>query len=1310
MKKVLRLRHSFDARWVARGLAVIALVSPITPAIGKDLNLSDRPLFSGGNVKPNIMVAVDNSGSMDFETLFPTESGLLHWIDSSRSAWQNGNYAQSGNLSYAYLFPNGYNDCSTNGANCNSRDRRIYSNYGAVPPVPGLGFARSSDFNSAYFNPAVTYDPWIGESDATPSNAYYDPQVRSATLDLTTARESTANGETFTFRPGMVIPAGVKYYHTTTAPQDTTVSNVCYRSKTDYYNPNILELIFRYCRSGYDFRSEAIVSGSGTATGFYAERNDMTINSVAEYAVSYYPATFYLRQNTSLPADFGWSASANRIPGRGPNGEALYGYEIKRDNFTSAGAYNRALQNFANWFTYYRKRHLATRGGIAAAFDQINGARVGSCTINNPTSLTMRDLDDDNQRQTFYDQIFGIDFSAARGTPNRQALKFLGEQLETNPNIITSSCQQNFALLFTDGYNTDSVNGIGNADQGSRARRTFGDPFGDNYSNTIADVAMKYYENLGKVPNENRRDIERNRVPTPLGCDDDPPDPWLDCEDDLHMVTFGVTLGQRGLIFGNKSQYGAQNDDPYRNPPDWSLLDLSDRSFGITEIDDLWHATINSRGTLLNANTPQEIASAFSTALEEILNASGSESAVSANSRSVSSDTVIFQASFTGGSWEGDLAAYAVNNGQIGTTPLWSAADTLVDGSDSNASIANNRRIVASVPRGSGNNISYTPYAFRPTVLQSILGGLTALLGDPLTADQINHIRGNRRLENSNGGYLRSRGGTVLGDIVHSSPLYVGAPDRIRYPNVWRDLHLGRQAAAFPENNAGAYSDAGNPNAFAQANASRKPMVYAGANDGMLHAFDASDGTEQFAFIPGGVFDNLSDLTDTDYQHKYYVDGTPAAGDVVFNNAWHTVLVGGLGNGGRSLYALDITDPGKFGDVESKPSSLMLWEYSHPKLGRTFGQPSIVRLHNGRWAAMAGNGYNSDDGSASLFLIDIQSGQLITNGPIDTNAKPTNNGSMLANGLSEPFAVDVDRDFITDYAYAGDLYGNVWRFDLTSKNPSEWSVSKLFTTKSRNGNAQPITTQPQVGLHSFGNNYGVMVYFGTGKYLENGDAVLNTDIRNSFYGVWDVGTFNFAPGNRWTPSKIGNLTRSSLTQQDVLSQTVDSGDATYRLVTDNPVIYQQSDDAKDVGTRGWVLDLPASTGELIVSNAALEGETVSFSTTVPDVQACTTEGSGFFMKVKASTGGRTDFVTFDLNGDRQYTQLGDSVKLSNGTNAVVSGVAIKGGAPGAAVYLNDSFQMGDTVVVGSSDRSRHLINLYSGGAADGRRTWREIRR
>ena len=281
---------------------------------------------------------------------------------------------------------------------------------------------------------------------------------------------------------------------------------------------------------------------------------------------------------------------------------------------------------------------------------------------------------------------------------------------------------------------------------------------------------------------------------------------------------------------------------------------------------------------------------------------------------------------------------------------------------------------------------------------------------------------------------------------------------------------------------------------------------------------------------------------------------------------------------------------------------------------------------------------------------------------------------------------------------------------LTSKNPSEWSASKLFTAKDRSGNVQPITTQPQVGLHSFGNNFGVMVYFGTGKYLENGDAVLNTSIRNSFYGVWDVGTFNFAPGNDWTPSKVGNLTRSNLTQQDVLSQTVDSGGSTYRLVTDNPVVYQQSDNANDRGTRGWVLDLPASTGELIVSNAALEGQTVSFSTTVPDVQACTTEGSGFFMKIKASTGGRTSFVTFDLNGDKQYTQAGDSVTLSNGTTAVASGVAIKGGAPGAAVYLNDASQIGDTVVLGSSDNSRHLINLYSGGAADGRRTWREIRR
>ncbi|MES1925398.1 PilC/PilY family type IV pilus protein [Salinisphaera sp. T31B1] len=1282
----------------------------VAPVMAKDLNLSNRPLFSGGNVKPNIMVALDNSGSMDFETLFPTDSGLLYWNDSTRSAWQSGTYVQSSPVGYAYLFPNGYNGCNADGSGCSARDRRIYSNYSAVPPIPSLGFARSPEFNVAYFNPAVSYDPWVGYADANATSAYYDPKVRSATLNLTVARQSTADGELFDFRSGMVIPAGVSYYQTITTGSQTTMSNVCVRSASDFYSAGLFEALFGYCsRSGYTFyRSATVNGGNTTATGFYPSTTDKTTGNES-IPVSYYPATFYLLRSTTLPSNFGWSNSAARILGKGSNGEDLYGYEIKPENFSSTAAYNAAMQNFANWFSYYRKRHLAVRGGITGAFSEINGARVGSCTINNPATLTMRDLDSTTDRQAFYDQIFSTDFAAARGTPNRKALKFLGEQLENNANIITSSCQQNFALLFTDGYNTDSVNGVGNADQSSNARKTFGAPFGDNYSNTIADVAMKYYENLGSVPNERQRGIERHRVPTPLGCDDNPPDPWLDCEDDLHMVTFGVTLGQRGLIFGNTAQYPSQNADPYRNPPDWSKLNLNDNSYGLSEIDDLWHATINSRGTLLNANTPAEIASSFATALEEIINAAGSEAAVSSNTRSLSTNSVIYQSSFTGGAWEGDLKAYALNGASIGDTPIWSAANRLVDTSKTNATIANNRRIVISLAQGTAANPNYRGYAFRPTALQTVLGGLTSLLGDPLTANQINYLRGDRSLEQSRSpiGSFRNRGTTVLGDIVHSAPVYVGAPDRLRYPINWQDLRLGANAPVSPEAAAGPYSAAGNSRAFAQANASRKPMVYVGANDGMLHGFAASDGSEQFAFIPGGVTANLSQLTRTDYQHQYYVDGTPATGDVAYNGAWHTVLVGGLGNGGRTLYALDITNPSAFSSVESNPSSLFMWEFSHPRLGKTFGQPSIVRLHSGQWAAMAGNGYNSNGESASLFLIDIQSGNLITNGPIETGATPPNGGS--SNGLSEPFPVDVDGDFIVDYAYAGDLYGNVWRFDLTAKTPANWRATKLFTARDRNGNPQPITTQPQVGLHSFGNNYGVMVYVGTGKYIENSDATLNTGLRNSVYGVWDVGTFNFAPGDGWVPTRTANLSRSDLVVQDVLAQTVDSNGETYRVVTDNPVVYQQSNASNDPGKRGWVLDLPAGTGELIVSNPALEGQTVSFSTTIPDVQACTTEGSGYFMKVKARTGGRTDFASFDLNGDRQYTTPTDTVTV-NGQKVVVSGVAIKGGAPGAALHLNDTSQIGDRVVVGASDASRRVINIFSGAQADGRRSWREIRR
>src|SRR5262249_38732288 len=214
--------------------------------------------------------------------------------------------------------------------------------------------------------------------------------------------------------------------------------------------------------------------------------------------------------------------------------------------------------------------------------------------------------------------------------------------------------------------------------------------------------------------------------------------------------------------------------------------------------------------------------------------------------------------------------------------------------------------------------------------------------------------------EQSAGGPFRNRD-SPLGDIVNSAPAYMGKPLG-RYP----DSMESAPYSSFRANNVG-----------------RTPMLYVGGNDGMLHAFNASSnstlpdpasaGVEQFAFIPSAVFSNLYQLTSPGYSHLYYADGTPTVGDAFYGGAWHTVLTAGLNKGGREVYALDVTNP--TGVSESGAASTVLWEFTSNQdadLGYTYSRPAIVRMHNGTWAAVFGNGYNSTGtGHAILYVLNI---------------------------------------------------------------------------------------------------------------------------------------------------------------------------------------------------------------------------------------------------------------------------------------------------------------------------------------------------
>jgi type IV pilus assembly protein PilY1 len=388
------------------------------------------------------------------------------------------------------------------------------------------------------------------------------------------------------------------------------------------------------------------------------------------------------------------------------------------------------------------------------------------------------------------------------------------------------------------------------------------------------------------------------------------------------------------------------------------------------------------------------------------------------------------------------------------------------------------------------------------------------------------------------------------------------------------------------------------------------------------------------------------DLTSPSYTHQFFVDGIATMGDVFYNNAWHTVLVGGLNKGGQGIYALDITDPTGF--TEAGAGNIVLWEFTDANdadLGYTFSQPSLVRLHNGNWAAVLGNGYNntqsdghaSTNGYAALFIIDIQTGSLIRK--ITTQA-----GSVSTpNGLAAPAVVDFDGDTVADYVFAGDLLGHMWKFDIRDANAANWQVTytdgsgkpaPFYVAKDSatpTPNRQPITARPEVGLGPKG--VGMMVLFGTGKYLEPADKLLTPRLDQSFYGILDCNT-----------GTASDLVSSGLQQQTIdaeSSVTIDSTQYNVRLTSNNPVNLQCNNPSQGGDQRGWYMNLVSPGGyqaEKQVSRPLLRNGRIIFTTLIPDSDPCGFGGNSWLMELDALTGRRLHESPFDLKRDNQFSE------------------------------------------------------------------------
>lgn len=613
-------------------------------------------------------------------------------------------------------------------------------------------------------------------------------------------------------------------------------------------------------------------------------------------------------------------------------------------------------------------------------------------------------------------------------------------------------------------------------------------------------------------------------------------------------------------------------------------------------------AAAGGTSTAFDAANTASLNSAFTTIFNNIIADSGSAAAVALTSGNVVAGGKIYQGHFNALDWSGNLTAYSTNsNGDISGV-AWNA-NTVLNGQNYDSG----RRIITFKPStGGGIPFRWPVTPASPTATELDVTTQVDVLNKDATntydgrgQDRLNFIRGQTGISG-----FRPRLLSVLGDIVNSAPAYVGPPN-FSYPDTL-------EAASY--------------NSFQSTHATRTPMIYVGANDGMLHAFDAATGEEKLAYVPSQVYKNLSQLTADPYSHRYFVDGSPTIVDTFYSGAWHTTLVSSLGAGGQGVFALDVTDPSTFS--EANAASIVRWEFSHNDLGYVFDRPKIVKLNTGVWAAVFSNGYNNSEadgsasttGSASLFIVNIATGVLIE------KISVTGGSTANPNALATPALVDIDSDGDVDYAYAGDLLGNMWKFDLCNPNglgicansSSGWGVAlggPLFVATDSGGTRQPITSAAEVTRHFSGDGY--QLYFGTGKYLEAIDIA--TTGQQTFYSIWD---------KEITPTTISG--RSNL-QAQTITTTISASGNLYRTSSANSVDWEAP---VNVGgtKRGWFMDLPVS-GERIVSKPTLYGGRILFTTLIPNSAVCGNGGTGWLMELDAMSGSPLSGPSFDVDGD-----------------------------------------------------------------------------
>jgi type IV pilus assembly protein PilY1 len=801
---------------------------------------------------------------------------------------------------------------------------------------------------------------------------------------------------------------------------------------------------------------------------------------------------------------------------------------------------------------------------------------------------------------------------------------------------------------------------------------------------SLADVAAYYYNTDLRPAGSLGAPVGSPAVQNDVGTDNNVPANGTFPEGDTatwqHMTTFTMGLGLNGTLAYSPS-YKTDTTGDFASIRAGTLNWPVPVADAPTALDDLWHAAVNGRGQFFSASDPDSVIQGLNTALSGInARTASAAAAATSNLQPVAGDNFAYIAKFETVSWTGELEAHQIDltTGQVLAPVVWSAQtklDAQVNDACDNRTIWLFRSGATSnlthfswntfrcdltpgsptfgLPTGTadtglnlseqayfGATIGTTPQFSSVTQYISMTDGTAGTVNQKaqaVGANLVNFLRGQRQNEifiPNTSQFYRERN-HVLGDIVDAQPIFVKAP-------------------------FASYNDTGYA-AFATANANRTPMVYVAANDGMLHAFfagtsttDPNGGVEAWAFMPSSVLPNLYKLSDNNYGnlHIFSVDGTPTAGDFFDTTAgvWKTMIVGGLNAGGKSYYALDITDP-------ANPKGMWEFKYSTTcfdstnsatwsadcNLGLSFGNPVITKLRDGTWVVLITSGYNNvdstapntNDGKGFLYVLEAKSGKILFKIGTGVGTAATPSGLSKINNWVD----DTIHDNTTQRVYGVDLLGNVWRFDVNDIiDPPGREASLLATTKDANGVPQPITTRPE--LAEVGSPPNPFVYVGTGRYLGTSDIPANATVTQqtqSVYAIRDPLTATPWPDLR---AALRHMVITDVGSGATETRTVSCPSATGNCTS----------------TDGWFADFPDN-GERVNVDPKLQLGTLVVATNIPLNTACTVGGSSFINFFDFATGGAVSTSPGGIVGMKLSSSLAvglNVVRLPSGKTVVIA--------------------------------------------------------